>query len=239
MNLKNGVLLLLVIALTASLPLLGIWASGVEWNENWNPLINRQIIYQSITLGITIVFLFVLRFSRKGVFLAHFQKGNIRAPFNPVPQLGIKASKPGENWFHLGRNFAIVITAVTVLVIFMQIVREGETNWMNVLRYFPLILLFSLVNSFVEESITRLGVIVALKEKIKDNHIALISGAIFGIVHFWGYPGGFVGLLVAGFLGWLLAKSILETKGIFWAWFIHFLQDVVIISAFFLSQNNI
>jgi uncharacterized protein len=45
-----------------------------------------------------------------------------------------------------------------------------------------------------------------------------------------------VGMLLAGFLGWLLAKSVFETQGLFWAWGIHFLQDVVIISAFIISE---
>jgi len=39
-------------------------------------------------------------------------------------------------------------------------------------------------------------------------------------------------------LGWLLAKSVIETNGIFWAWFIHFLQDIVIFSAFVLAAVN-
>ncbi len=34
---------------------------------------------------------------------------------------------------------------------------------------------------------------------------------------------------MAGFLGWLLATSMLQTGGIAWAWGIHFLQDVVIL----------
>lgn len=40
---------------------------------------------------------------------------------------------------------------------------------------------------------------------------------------------------MAGLMGWLLAKSVAETNGIFWAWTIHFLQDVVIISALALA----
>jgi len=36
------------------------------------------------------------------------------------------------------------------------------------------------------------------------------------------------------FLGWLLAKSIAETEGMFWAWFIHFLQDLIIFGGLFL-----
>jgi hypothetical protein len=29
-------------------------------------------------------------------------------------------------------------------------------------------------------------------------------------------------------MGWVLAKAMLETRGFFWSWWIHFLQDVVI-----------
>lgn len=62
--------------------------------------------------------------------------------------------------------------------------------------------------------------------------IRLWSAAIFGGIHYFGTPGGPLGMLMAGFLGWLLAKSVVETKGFGWAWLIHFLQDVVILFAF-------
>jgi hypothetical protein len=39
---------------------------------------------------------------------------------------------------------------------------------------------------------------------------------------------------MAGFLGWLLARSVVDTQGMFWAWFLHFLQDVVIFTAMIL-----
>lgn len=55
--------------------------------------------------------------------------------------------------------------------------------------------------------------------------IAILSGLIFGIPHHFGTPGGI--------LGAAMAKSVMETRGIFWAWFIHFLQDVVIFAALF------
>jgi hypothetical protein len=44
------------------------------------------------------------------------------------------------------------------------------------------------------------------------------------------FPGASIGVLLAGFLGWILAKSMRETRGMFWAWFIHFWQDVLIFS---------
>lgn len=85
----------------------------------------------------------------------------------------------------------------------------------------------------MEESITRLGVVVVLKDRLTDKTIPIFSALIFGIIHYWRNPGGFPGVILAGFLAWFLAKSILETKGIFWAWLIHFLQDVIIFSALF------
>jgi hypothetical protein len=57
----------------------------------------------------------------------------------------------------------------------------------------------------------------------------LLSAVLFGLAHIAGMPSGIGGMILAGILGWLLAKSVLETHGLFWAWFIHFLQDVVII----------
>ncbi len=100
----------------------------------------------------------------------------------------------------------------------------------SVLNILPFSIVFAMSNSFVEESITRLGVVVILKDVLKDKTIPLVSALIFGTAHYWGNPGGIIGVLAAGFLGWLLSKSILETKGIFWAWLIHFLQDIIILS---------
>lgn len=41
---------------------------------------------------------------------------------------------------------------------------------------------------------------------------------------------------MTGFLAWLLGKSMLETRGIGWPWFIHFLPDVVIFLSYALLR---
>jgi len=51
----------------------------------------------------------------------------------------------------------------------------------------------------------------------------LLTAVFFGIGHYYGIPYGVIGAVMAGVLGWLLGKSMLEIKGIFWAWVIHFL----------------
>ena len=60
---------------------------------------------------------------------------------------------------------------------------------------------------------------------------AVISGAPFGSAHHFGTPGGPVGVVLAGFLGWFLAKSVVETRGIGLAWSVHFVLDVIIFVA--------
>lgn len=227
---KDIILLLLIVGLTIALVLVSSWTNGVVIFDNLSKTINKQIIYQTITLFGTTIFLFILWWAKRAEFQEYFRKGNISAEILPEPIVGIKP-KPTENWFHLGRNFAIIISGVTAIVIYFQLIRESGISIRSILNVLPFSIVFALSNSFVEESITRLGVVVVLKDVLKDRIIPLVSALIFGTVHYWGNPGGLLGVIVAGFLGWLLTKSILETKGIFWAWLIHFLQDVIIFSA--------
>lgn len=227
---KDIFLLLVVIALTFALVPIGIWANGVVIFDNLPQVINKQIAYQSVTLLATILFLLFLWGVKRKQFREYFKKGNVSAEILPEPIVGINP-KPTENWYHFGRNFAIVISAVTAVVIYFQLVRPNGITFGTMLSVLPFTILFALSNAFVEESITRLGVVVVLKGRLRDKTIPFISAILFGTVHYWGNPGGIAGVIVAGFLGWFLAKSILETRGIFWAWFIHFLQDVIIFSA--------
>ena len=192
--------------------------------------INSQILYQSISVFGTIIFLFILRYTKKNTFKEYFQKGNVSAEILPEPRIGIKPKRK-ENWFHLGINFSVIISGVTAIVIYFQLIKGAGIAIGDILNILPYSIVFALSNSFVEESITRLGVVVIFKNILKDRTIPFVSAIIFGTVHYWGNPGGLLGVIVAGFLGWFLTKSILETKGIFWAWFIHFLQDVIIILA--------
>lgn len=224
---KIGLLPMLVIAFTALLPMLSHFLNGISLWESLPAPISKQLIYQPLTLAVAWVFLIVLCKARPEVLKTYFKKGQPNAAVTPAPMIGINPKK-GQTWKHIGWNFTIVISVVTAAVIFFS---SPEINYQQLLLHLPIAVGFALINSFVEETITRLGVVVSLKDKIPDSSIAILSGVLFGTVHYWGTPGGFGGVLLAGFLGWLLAKSILETKGIFWAWLIHFCQDVIIISA--------
>jgi membrane protease YdiL (CAAX protease family) len=52
----------------------------------------------------------------------------------------------------------------------------------------------------------------------------------FGLEHYYGQPSGIIGVLMAGFAGFLWGASVLRTKGIRWAWATHLIQDIMIFS---------
>ncbi|MDO6436014.1 CPBP family intramembrane metalloprotease [Cyclobacterium sp. 1_MG-2023] len=230
---KNYWLLLQTILATMALPSIAFHLRGIKLSDQFSPIINQQLSYQLVTLLLAAAMLVVLNYSRKEVFKTYFRKGDANKRFLPAPYLGIRP-KPNETWKKAGIEWALVISLVTVIVIYLQLFgEESNPSLAKLAAVFPLAVLAALVNSFVEESICRIGVIVALKGVYDDGKIAIVSGLLFGSVHYFGTPGGFTGAIVSGFLGWFLAKSILETKGIFWAWLIHFLQDIIIITALF------
>jgi hypothetical protein len=227
---KDISLCILVIILTGGLVLISKITDGFILVSSYSAPVNKHIAYQLTTVLIAIAFLGLLNFLKPDSFKKFFKLGNIKGKVTPAKFVGINP-KEHENWLHVGINFSVIITTVTALLIYFQLVKEKAIAAETIISLLPFSLLFALSNSFVEESITRLGVVIILADTIDNNKIPFLSGILFGTVHYWGNPGGVPGVSAAGFLGWLLAKSIIETRGIFWAWLIHFLQDVVIFSA--------
>ena len=56
-----------------------------------------------------------------------------------------------------------------------------------------------------------------------------MTAVLFASLHYYtGTPSGPVGALAVTFLGWVAAKSMIETRGLVWAFLLHFLADFVI-----------
>ena len=86
--------------------------------------------------------------------------------------------------------------------------------------------------------IFRIDIVSPLKGILQPMTIFIISAILFGLPHMAGMPSGLIGATMAGILGLVLAKSLYETNGFFWAWIIHFLQDVIIIGTLFLMATK-
>jgi membrane protease YdiL (CAAX protease family) len=190
--------------------------------------------YQAVLLASVLLSLGVIFLLSRSQFLSFFRIGNISAPASAVNWLGIKT---GEKWSSIGINMLVIISLVTATFLFFQF-RKMPVSWNIVFVNFHWIILFSLLNAFSEEMIFRFGVVTTLNSIVPVSVIILISAISFGIVHFGGTPGGFIGIGLAVVLGFILCKSIIETQGVFWAILIHFVQDVLIISSIVLSNKS-
>ncbi len=108
---------------------------------------------------------------------------------------------------------------------------------MRALPFLPAVLVAAALNAFNEEMTYKASFLSVLENVVGKHQALLLMAAYFGVGHFYGVPYGVIGVLMAGFLGWFLGKSMLETRGLWWAWFIHFLQDVLIFA--FLAIGSI
>ncbi len=174
-----------------------------------------------VTLAV-IAALWIAKRRRSEFFLV---KGQLDAPIEPIRWLGIRR---GESWRTFGWIFALV-AALGVAVPTLLAMQPSPDVLLRAAALLPAILLFAAINAFNEEIYYRASLLATLPQVIGKNHALLINVVFFGLAHYlYGSPPGVIGLLMTGFLAWLLGKSMLETKGFFWAWFIHFLPDVVI-----------
>ncbi|MFP4978248.1 CPBP family intramembrane glutamic endopeptidase [Paenibacillus sp. CN-4] len=229
-------ILLITIVVIACAPLL-LWLRNsppLALEIFQNTTYNVEISYQITALVLAIVVIGIVYGLTGSEGLAYLNLTKQDGKIRPEPWIGIKP-KATETWKNLGANFAIVITLVTAVVIYFQVVHGKSIS----LELFPgviLILLFALMNAFTEEIIFRFSFVAVVSKYGFSPYAAQgLAAATFGVVHYFGNPGGIPGVLMAAFIGWFLAKSMLETKGFFWALLIHFLQDVVIFSALFMG----
>jgi membrane protease YdiL (CAAX protease family) len=166
--------------------------------------------------------LWLIKRRRSEFFLA---KGQLDAAIGPVRWLGIRK---GESWRTFGWIFALV-AGVGVLIPTILGLHVSTNMLSRAAPLLPVVLLFAAINAFTEEIYYRASLLSTLHEVVGKSHALLINVVFFGLAHYlYGSPPGVVGLLMTGFLAWLMGKSMLETKGMWWAWLIHFLPDVVI-----------
>lgn len=225
-------LIIVTLATFSIFRLNSISSSLIRLRFSGDEYLNSHLKYQ-IALLVLAGFVLLLTFVQNpDNFALLFSIGNISAPAHPVDWFGIGSNR---TWIFAGLYLSVIITLGTLTFVYLQF-RHLKQSIVEVLPYVGWVVLFSLMNSFSEEAIFRLGIIAPALGHIDISYILLISAVVFGAAHFSGMPHGLIGMFMAGFLGWFLAKSVIETQGIFWAWFIHFIQDVVIYIGFILNR---
>ena len=136
--------------------------------------------------------------------------------------------KTDETWLRSGRNVAVggFIVAFAVLLLLNLPRLGGIDNLIKAIPLFPAAVLFAAMNAIHEEVFLRAAPMSQLLEVIGARHALALTTLFFGLGHYAGsVPDGIMGVAVASFLGYVMGKAMLETRGIVWPWIIHFAID--------------
>ncbi len=206
-----------LIPFVRSLPEWMNWANQAPWAIS-NIMLHLLRLSPAIVI---LTFLLLTGLKRKELFL---DTGKIDALVKPSKLLGMKKPEP---WTRIGVIFAFIFTSVTLLFL-TATWKLPQDALVNVVPLIPAALSIATINAFNEEFTLRAAPLSTLSPAIGGKQSLLITTVNFGLGHFYGVPNGVPGVLLSSFLGWFLGKSLLETKGFFWAWLIHFLPDAFI-----------
>lgn len=208
------------------LPIYQRWLHSPSFGAS---LLSEQSLNLIVAL-IIIAYLFIVKKKRQAFFLA---VGDIAAPAEPVRWLGVPG---GTSWKRFGSILAVCLSLGTLAFLVIAAPPPLDSA-LRLLPFLPAVLLAAAVNAFYEEMTYKASFLSVLVDPAGKRQALLLMAAFFGIWHYYGIPYGIIGVLMTTFLGWLLGKSMLETGGLFWAWFLHFLQDVLIFA--FLALGSI
>jgi hypothetical protein len=170
--------------------------------------------------------------TRQDLFLC---AGNIKAPAEPEPWLGLRRR---VSWLRFGTIVLFVMSALLVLYMTVSF-RPNFSSMSQIGELWCWAVATSAMNAANEEFQFRCVVLGRLNGVAGSCREAmLMSGVLFGVGHYFGQPSGMGGVLTASLAGWLWAKSMLETRGFFWAFTMHFLQDMIIFGFLALTWVN-
>jgi uncharacterized protein len=194
-----------------------------------NTVVDHHLLYQPLTAIVAVLSVAVAMLLSDDPW-AYLHLGDLSAPVTGLGWLGVSMS---DTWGTIGLSIGLIITCVTAVVVVLQARRSGRLRARALPLALALSLPFAAVNAAVEEAIFRVAPATALGDVASMTTVALISAVLFGVPHYFGHPGKVPGALLAGFLGWLACLSVLQTHGVLWAWAVHFVQDVVILTILF------
>jgi membrane protease YdiL (CAAX protease family) len=151
--------------------------------------------------------------TRRDLFLC---RGNLAAPAQPIPFLGLRKPIP---WTVLGPALAVVFGMAISLFMYFA-VRPDFTTSGRIVRFLPWILSLAALNAANEEFQFRNLLLAHLRKVVSPSEAMLLTAALFGLGHYYGQPYGPIGVVMAGFAGWIWARSMIE-KRVRMGYFIH------------------
>lgn len=182
-------------------------------------------------IGATLVMLLVLLamgLKRQDFFL---MVGNLKAVAEPE-RWGIPR-KP-ETWPGFGGRYALIIA--TLFLLFMVPSMQPSLNNLSVgLVLFAA--LCAVMNAFAEEFLYRSALLPQVLPLFGKGASLILVASWFGIGHYFGVPQGITGVIFTAIGGWVFAKAMVETRGMGWSLFLHFVSDFTVYVVAFLASG--
>jgi membrane protease YdiL (CAAX protease family) len=164
--------------------------------------------------------------------------GAMDAPATHVSWMGFG---PADGWREVGPPMVGWPLLVTTGVVWAQVIRALPVPAGDMPRLVAAAVVWavplSMANALSEELIFRAVPVHLMGGAVDPVVIAAACGVLFGVPHWFGSPGKVPGVLMAGFLGWVMAQSVLDTGGLGWAWVIHVAQDVPILTMILVASD--
>jgi uncharacterized protein len=225
-DMKMFYTLLIVGIATILLVTAGTLANQINLQIHSNSFVNGLAKYQAfaLTVGILTTIAILILNPESKQFL---NVGQLSTIAEKEKWLGINGK---SSWRVNGLQLLFFVSIATGIFMFLAVKYTNSISnfqW----SFIPLVLLFSLTNSLTEELIFRFSIVGGLFNHYPKLTILIVSAILFGLPHYFGYPNGFIGILMSGILGYILCKATIETKGLSIAWTIHFIQDIIIFTA--------
>jgi membrane protease YdiL (CAAX protease family) len=186
----------------------------------------RLLIDRTFSLsGVVLVSLTLIGsgLTRRDLFLC---VGNPAAPAQPIAFLGMRKPVP---WTWLGP--VVILVFALVLAPYLYLTEHPNFSiGQRILRTLPWSVAVAALNAASEEFQFRSVLLAHLRGVFPPGETILLTAAFFGLRHYHGHPSGTLGVLMAGFAGWIWARSMVDTRGGLWAFLIHMAQDIVILT---------
>jgi membrane protease YdiL (CAAX protease family) len=201
---------------------------GMMNNLDWGPkiFISRLLNVVGALLMLTT---FIGRgFSRDDLFL---RVGKLNAPVKPERILWFRSPL---RWWHLGPLIVLIFATAMIAFLFSNL-RPNFWQLTQHWQLFPWAVATAALNAANEEFQFRCAPLAHLRSVMPLREAVWVTAVLFGLAHYFGQPSGWLGVLMATIAGFIWAKSMAETKGVAWAFAIHFVQDMVIF--YFLAMS--
>lgn len=169
---------------------------------------------------------FGLGYERRQLFLA---RGDVAAP-SRIPGMSRRVK-----WSRLG-PLMMLLFAVPLCVQLALTTHVDAGRLVRVAELLPLGIAFAAVNAAQEEVRFRAVPLALALPVLGAERGIWMTATAFGLAHWYGHPHGPSGVALTLLGGLILAKAMVETRGLLWPWAIHAVQDVVIFAFLVLAS---